>query len=553
MNSSQDTVIDPAQYARMMWRRKGVIVLCAVTVLSAAMIGLEFIPDEYESEATLMIEDRQRLASQLRSVIGGMRPSEGYGADEKRMDKLVGRVRSRPFLERVTRLLRLHEDPSIREEAIRELEERPDLDIEEMATRIVVGKVREKISFANSGSGIYKIIVADQDPRNAQLLAKWVSEVFVDVSAQGAIDDLKAAHKFGTEQLKIYEEQLRASERALEQYKASAIQQDLSKGIVRAANVNLAEALYRRVLDEADLARMRILPFSRALSATDLQSEGSVMLGQPRIKNQGLALATSLREEVSNRLLGDGRQVGEWPPQGSYASLRRGLLQLVERTVESEFQQAVPDARDALGRFVFTTLDHEAHADAAEYLGQAISEYKRNAQSEPRGQMELARLEAEVETNRLLLGSFQAQLVASDVSQAAETTNLGMRIEILDPPQTPLAPVRPARGKILFAAILMGPLLGVGVAFLTELLDPTLRALSDFQRHFSGPVLGTTPLVTRGLPRPGRLRRLWIPAALTGVVLLTLTFFLTKDTLIGGSGVVAKPLQVIDPEATTQP
>ncbi len=549
-----DSSIDPKQYFRMFWRRKGLVVLCAVVVACTAVIALEFIPEEYESSASLMIEDRQRLASQLESVMGGMRQSSGgYRADEQRMDSLVGRVHSQPFLQRVVRLLQMHEDPDVRARAEIAVGTRTDVTVDEMATRIVVGELRKKITFGRGGMGIYKIIVADQDPRNAQLLAKWISELFVDVSQQTSIDELKTAHEFGAQQLRIYEQELLRAERALEQYKEAQIEEDFDRSVVRDANSGLAEALYQRVLDEADLARLRVLPHARALSGTSLDGERRVLIADVQISNQARGLASSLQEALVERLVSDSRSVGDWPPAGNYMSFRRGLLQLIDRKVSTLYADAPLELREALARQVFSEIDHEAHATVAEFLGQAISDFRTRAQSEPRGELELARLQADVANNSELLRTFQSQMVASDVSQAMELTNLGLRIEILDPPQVPMAPARPNRLGILLAAFALGPVLGLAVAFASEILDNTLRSMSDFQRVFEGPVLGTTPLLTRTAQRPTGLRGNWIPLAISGILLVTLVFFLTRDSLLDGLITVSDPIQVVDPGDTVTP
>lgn len=554
MATPLDSSIDPKHYARMFWRRKGLIVLCAVTVLCTAAIALEFVPPEYESEAVLMIEERQRLVRDLESVMGGSGQSGGgFRVDEQRMDKLVGRVQSQPFLQRVARLLRMHEDPAIQERAVAIVGDRTDVTVDEMATRIVVNQLRRKITFSRGGMGIYKITVADHDPNNAQLLARWISEIFVDVSLQTSIDELRMAHEFGAEQLKIYEQELLRAERALEQYKAAQIEQDLDRSIVRETNASVAEALYQRVLDEAELARLRVLPHARTLSGTPLDGERSVMVADVQVANQARGLTASLEEALTERLVGDARGVGEWPPTGSYLSFRRGLLQLVERKVDELYASSPADLRDALARQVFSELDHAAHQRAAEMLGQAISEFRTRAQSQPRGEMELARLESEVENNRQLLQTFQSQMVASDISQAMELTNLGMRIEILDPPQVPLSPARPDRLRILLAALALGPLLGMAVAFASEILDNTLRSINDFQRVFEGPVLGTTPLLTRTTQNPAGIRRHWVPISLAAVLLVTIAFFLVRDTVIGGWITVSSPIQVVDPGDTVTP
>ncbi len=553
MTASMDSSVDIKHYVRMFWRRRALVILCAAVVASATYVTLDFVPMEFESEATLVIEERQRLASELESVLGGMRPpSSGYRSDEKRMDKLVSRVRSRPFLEKVVRLLKMNEDPAVLAQAEQALQKRPGLSLEEMATRIVVHRLQKKISFARAGSGIYKIIVTDTDPNNAQLLAKWISELFVDVSQQNSLDELRTAHAFGAQQLKIYEEQLATSERALEQYRKSMIQQNLSKSIVRAGNVARAEALYERVLDEAELTRVRILPYTRTLEETGALAMGNELLTEARILNQARGLTSALEDEITDRLVSETGQSNEWPPSGSYVSLRRGLFQLIERITSERYADLPGATRDAISRYVFSTMDHRAHADAAEYLGQAISDFKRQAQAEPRDEMELARLESTVKTNRELLRSFQAQLVASDVSQAMEMTNLGLRIEILEPPEVPLGPARPNRRRILIAALLMGPVLGLGVAFAAELLDPTLRSLGDFQRVFDGPILGTTPLLS-GAARPDatfwRRNGLWVAIAI--VVVLTLGYRALKP-LWHDPGRIT-PVYLVDPEEAQQP
>ena len=135
--------------------------------------------------------------------------------------------------------------------------------------------------------------------------------------------------------------------------------------------------------------------------------------------------------------------------------------------------------------------------NAAENLKRSIDSLTRSARSQPAANIELTRLQNDVERNRQLLQSFQAQMIASDISQAVETTDLGLRIEIVDPAQLPLEPSWPNRKKILVLAALLGPVLGVGFAFLSEMLDPTLRTLEDIQRVAPEPVLGTLPSARR--------------------------------------------------------
>lgn len=544
-----DRTIDLKHYGRLLSRRRGVILLCAVATLCATLIALAFIPNQYESDVTLMIEDDRLVSDELQKLMGGMmRTPTTYGAEEERMTKLVNRIRSRPFLERVVRSLKMDQDPLVQKRAAEECRKRPGVSPDEMAVRILVQNLESRIAFARVGPGVYKVIVADLKPENAQLLATWITGLFVDTSSRDALDRIRAAHDFGKEQLKIYEDQLQRSEDALERYKQSAITRTLQPHMVRYENLAIAEGLARRVSDEAALARVRLKPYSAALAVHGYGSEQPALLADPELVDLEGSLTVALQNEMRNRLAGTPTEIGEWPPPGAYSTLRQGLLRQIETVTARHYPTASSAARDALARYAFAKIDLDAQLRASESLGNAIATSRRQAEATPGGEIELDRLTEEVETNRRLLQSFQAQLVASDVSQAVEQTKLGMKIDILSPAPLPLKPSRPNRPKTLLAALLLGPLIGAGIAFVSEVTDPVLRTTSDFARVVPEPILGTTPLLTKLRTRQSWWRRHWIPVAIAAVVLLTGAAFLARGSLLHKLAATSVPIQMTDPK-----
>lgn len=543
-----DKAVDLKQYWRMIWRRRGLILLCAVTTITSAVVALVFVPKEYESQVTLMVEDSQSLSGSVKSVMGGINQEPtGYGQDAVRLGQVVGRIRSRPFLERVVRLLKMNEDPVVRAQAQEKLRKRPELSVDEMAVRMLVGNLQSRIRFSSPGSGLYNISVADYSAENARALARWISELFVDISSQNSLDRLRSAHDFGMEQTKIYEEQLRRSEEKLGNFKKSLVEQAQARQMVRNENLPLAESVYDLVTAEISEARNRVAASADSISSQRLDRDCADLAGEPAIRDLAARLSSALKDELIRGLDGPG-QNGGWPPTGNYPVLRGWLLNEIERRASVLHPEAGSEAAGLAARLVFAKIDLEVLEQGAGLLGGAIAACRRQAESGPEAEIEFARLTAEVESNRKLLESFRGQLVASDVSQAVEITNLGLKTEILDPASLPLTPSRPNKKKILLASLFLGPLIGVAIAFMSETLDPTLRSLEDFARIMPEPILGTTPLLAR-LPIRGRwLRRHWVPVGVAGVVLLAAIVLVARTTLLSNLVTLGRPVQMATPK-----
>ncbi len=544
-----DRPIDLRQYWRMFCRRKGLILLCAAATFTTAAVTLVFVPKEYESQVTLMIDDSQALSADIRRVVGGVMdaPAAGYKVDEQRMGKLVGRIRSRPFLERVVRLLRMNEDPVVRARAQEKLRRQPGLSVDEMSVRLLVGSLQARIRFSSPGIGLYKVSVADYSAENAQTLARWISQLFVDVSSQSSIDRLRAAHEFGAEQARIYEEQLRKSEEALGDFKAGMIERAQARQMVRAENLPFAERMRDRVGTDVTEARDRVAASAESLSARGMESDYVSVSDEPSVRDLTGRLTAALKEGLISGLAAPGA-AGVWRPEGDYPVLRGWLQQEVQNQIMNRHPEYGQEASRLAASAVFARIDFAVLKAGSELLEGAISSYRREAQSTPQDEIELARLETEVTNKRELLQSFRGQLVASDISQAVEVTNLGLKMEILDPASLPLEPSRPNKAKILLAALLLGPLIGVGIAFLSETMDPTLRSLEDFTRVMPEPVLGATPLLSRLPTRRNWLRRHWASVSLVGMLLVAGLLVAARATLLKNIVTEGRPVEMKIPE-----
>jgi|GEM_PF-1400272 len=548
MSSSQDKPIELKNYLRGFWRRKGVILLCAVTTVCVAAIGLSMIPSEYESQVSLLIEDSQLLSRDLERLMGGiMEPAQGRGVEAARLAKLAGRIRSRPFLERVIRMLKMDEDPFIRTRAESEVERHPGVSVDEMAVRILVKNLQSRIRFGSVGSGIYKIIAADYSPENAQLLASWISEIFVDVSSQEVLERIRAAHEFGNEQMRIYEQHLSESEAELENYQQNAIGERLDQGIIRGDNYILAETLQREISEDITTARTRLNQYSRALSDFGNDSGRNELLQNREVRTLSDNLKAALTNDLKDRLSGQSGSRSN-NAGSTYNGLRGELLPQVEVIAEDHYPRARIDEITAISRYIFSKIDLDVQTSADKMLSDEMDKFHNQAEATPGGEIQLTRLQKKVASDRELLQSFQAQLVASDVSQAVEITKLGLKIEVLDPAQLPLTASRPDRRKIIIASLLLGPLIGIGFAFLSETLDPVLRTLDDFKRIVPEPILGLTPLLAPITVKRSWFRRHWVAFTIVSILLITTSFFIVREKIVQDLIATGVPVQMVEPE-----
>jgi uncharacterized protein involved in exopolysaccharide biosynthesis len=548
-----DRTIDLRHYFMILWRRKGLVILSSVTVLCSALIALRFMPNEYEAQVTLVFPERQTLVRPLEQVMGGGTSSgRASEVEEAQFANMMARIQSRAFLENVARILEMTNDPGIRAAAAAYRAKHPGAESEDFAMRLVVQRLQSRIRFAVVGPGIYRVIIKDTNPESARTVAKYVSELYLDDARKAAVDQFQAAHEFGRDQLAKYEGELHDAENALKRYQVSVIGENYSGSTVRAENFNTAEDLLRRVKQEAQDRANQVRVETRSLSEFGLAPvDADALRERPEVRGLAGKMKSALEDAVDDILAtsGSGTGAGEpakWPPPDLL--VRRELLALLAREAQARAPQAAEKVNKTLADYTFARIDAQLQENCANELEQSLESFRRQAQSKPADDIELQRLQAEVLKNREWLKTFKDLMTASATRQSMEAADLGGLPKILDPAKLPLVPSRPDRMKILLAALLLGPVLGAGLAFLGETTDSTLRTLEDIRRVVPEPVLCTTPLLRKLQPRQRGLRRYWLPAAVSGVLVLTLLIFFASFTVLRGLA-TGRSEKVTAPEA----
>lgn len=124
----------------------------------------------------------------------------------------------------------------------------------------------------------------------------------------------------------------------------------------------------------------------------------------------------------------------------------------------------------------------------------AIKEARETAISDKEKAIRYELLKRTAETNKQLYDALIEKLKETDVTSDLTQPD----IQIIEAAEVPKWPIGPNRTRIAMVGATSGLFLGLLLAMLIEWLNPRIRSLEEFQRHFSVPVLATVPRMDAG-------------------------------------------------------
>lgn len=129
-------------------------------------------------------------------------------------------------------------------------------------------------------------------------------------------------------------------------------------------------------------------------------------------------------------------------------------------------------------------------------LEKQIQYHVEKSQQVPVFEQQIADLTRDYDTLQNHYNQLQAKKLDMDLSSQQETPEAAERLEILALAVPPDGPVGPKRGFLLGGGLLFGLLCGVGVAFLVEASDGSVRHEREAAQIFGKPVLAGIPKIT---------------------------------------------------------
>ncbi|MFN3396546.1 MAG: GumC family protein, partial [Thermodesulfovibrionales bacterium] len=336
----------------------------------------------------------------------------------------------------------------------------PEWAINSLISRIEVNPVKN--------SQLVKVSFESNKPDLSATVTNAIAESFIEYDLESRVDASKEAKNFLSKQIEIATAKVEASEKAMNEYssKNEIIFIDSNKSSI--LNQKLAEV--STALNAVTTERMQKEALLKEVRGNGF--ENHVILNNPLIQGLKSQHAT-LEAEYFNLLK---TYTPDYPKMKNLKSQMDAIKDRIEKEKASIIKSIESDYNAALKK--------EAN------LTRAVDSIKRKVLGFQEKAVQYQILKREVDVNKELLNNLLQRLNEVSVAAMSRATN----IQIVDRAVYPRVPFKPNKGMNLLLSILFGLMGGVGLAFLVEYFDNTVRDAKDIEKSIQLPSLGMIPL-----------------------------------------------------------
>jgi capsular exopolysaccharide synthesis family protein len=305
---------------------------------------------------------------------------------------------------------------------------------------------------------------------NAELAARIANQLstdYIDQNLQVKWDEANKASEWLSGKLVGLKAKLEKSDDALQSYaRANSI-------IFVEEKQNLVNERLKQLQEE--YTKAQALRFQKE-SLYNLVQAGRVQ-DLPGVLSNGLIqnLATRLAELERDYAQLTATVKPEYPKAIALKKQIDAMQESLDRQKKALAENIVDDYRSALAN--------------EKFLAQALDEQKKEVNDIAEKSIQYNILKREVDANKQLYEGLLTRMKEATVSAGLTASN----VRIVDTAQVPKAPVKPRVALNLALGIVLGAAFGVGLAFLQEYLDNTLKTPDEVERLLRLPSLGLLP------------------------------------------------------------
>lgn len=432
-------------YLNVIMSRRKIFLLVFLTVFFGVALYTFTVKPVFEAFTTLQVQTPRGGKGDLLAELGG--------TAQNPVDTEIEIIRSRTMAEQV--ILRL-QPPNAVAPPLEELQDAAN----RLKSGILVMEVGKK-------TGIIRLSYKSTDPRRARDVVNTLAQVYQEHNVDFKSQEASKTLEFIASQLGTTQNDLDSAEKNLQAFKSTS-------GAVKLD------------ADNADLVK-RLAELDSQLSALSLQKKelefAAALLRQAIRKGEVHTASAILQDDLGT---------------GAFTS-RLAELDVQRQTLLSELSEEHPQVKalkaeiDEVQSKLLAT--YEANLKGInrqeKALQQELGRYEGEFRKLPEAERELGRLLRVTKVNADIYTFLLQKHEEARITKAATISN----ISVVDPAIIPGTPIKPQKQKNLLLGLLVGLMLGAGIAFLVEYLDDTLKGGEEARRVIGAPLLAVIPFI----------------------------------------------------------
>ena len=511
---------EPSQlrdYLFVVLKRKWLIFSLCLVVTSLVAVQMFRQPSIYEAATTIRIEQRQKSILQTQGIILNAQPDANFWGTQVKL------LESPALARQVALSLDLQHNPNFFGSqaqggiftALRRMvsgEKKPTTAPPQAPKGLtVVGEARlkddpltpEELSALEPyedaiiggervegvvGTNLFVIKFQHSDPDMAQKVANTLADVFRANNIERVTENSSEAEDVLTREITGLQEKIRHDTEALFNYAREKNLPVTTDAALNTEAQRLAD-LSKQVLQAENDRKEAQAIYLSAKATKDIFSIPEV---------QKSTRITSLQERVSQlkekKAALEVTYTSEWPEVKK--------LDVSIKRLEEELNKAANDAVTGLGKQYEAAQAHENS------VRERYMEQRGVTNQQTRDQIEMTEYMQRLETNKQYLNTLLQKQREVQIAQG----DRGNEVSVENYSRVPRSPVGPPRLRNVTIALLLSLVAGIGLAFLLDFLDDTVKTLDDVDRYIHLPALAMIPAsrggarlkgLPQGNPGPG--------------------------------------------------
>lgn len=250
------SAFDFARYCRMLFQRKRLFIVVALTIMTLAVFVSYLLPKQYEARSTVFVEQ-----SVINDLVRGIAVTPSM---EAKIRVLTVTMLSRTMLLQV----------------IKDLDR--DLGVSKgVEQEALIKSLRDKISITmNEKNGVFVIAFRDSNPRFARDFVNTLTQRYIEQNTSSKREESLEATRFLSEQIEVFKKRIDAADNDINRFKSDkGMILSMDESAIRLEIVNAEKKLEDLSLRRNELeAKMALAKSPRAGRRAELQRQLNALL-----------------------------------------------------------------------------------------------------------------------------------------------------------------------------------------------------------------------------------------------------------------------------------